>query len=247
VSNRRNGTQAEEEPRSKKQERAERILDAAVELMVRWGYSKTTIDDVAKQAGVAKGTIYLHWKTREELFRAVMTREQAIVGEDIRQRVASDPEGGALHNMMKHWARAVTSRPIFKAVFLRDTEMLGELARLEQEDANYVTYAESFEGYLALLQKSGMVRTDLSMKQLIYLLGTIPLGFMLVDRYLPENLKMSDEETIELMTETIRRIFEPQTPVTSNTVKEANALEATTFLQHFLEDVQQISEKEREV
>lgn len=242
MSNHRNGMQATEEPRSKKQERAERILDAAVELMVRWGYSKTTIDDVAKQAGVAKGTIYLHWKTREELFRALMTREQVIVAEDIQRRIASDPEGGALHNMMKHWALAITSRPIFKAIFLRDTEMLGELTRFEQEDANYVTYAERFEDYLALLQKSGMVRTDLSMKQCIYLLGTIPMGFLLVDRYMPDDLKMSDEETIELMTETIRRTFEPQAPAASITSKEA-----TTFLQQFLEDVQQVKEKEREV
>ena len=51
--------------RSKRQVRAERILDAAATLVERWGYHKTTIDDIAKQAGVAKGTIYLHWKTRD--------------------------------------------------------------------------------------------------------------------------------------------------------------------------------------
>lgn len=50
------------EERSKRQERAHRILDAAAELVLRWGYKKTTIDDIAKQAKVAKGTIYLHWK-----------------------------------------------------------------------------------------------------------------------------------------------------------------------------------------
>ena len=52
--------------------RGERILEAAAELIVRWGYKKTTVDDIARQAGVAKGTIYLHWKTREELFKAVL-------------------------------------------------------------------------------------------------------------------------------------------------------------------------------
>ena len=56
--------------------RAHRILDAASSLILRWGYNKTTIDDVARQAGVAKGTIYLHWNTREELFAALIHRER---------------------------------------------------------------------------------------------------------------------------------------------------------------------------
>ena len=34
------------------------------------------MEDVAKQAGIGKGTLYLHWKTREELFYAVVMREQ---------------------------------------------------------------------------------------------------------------------------------------------------------------------------
>ena len=54
--------------RTKREIRAERILDAALELLQRWGYRKTTIEDIAKQAGVAKGTVYLHWKTRDALF-----------------------------------------------------------------------------------------------------------------------------------------------------------------------------------
>jgi AcrR family transcriptional regulator len=241
VSNGRNGTQATEEPRSKKWERAERILDAAVELMVRWGYSKTTIDDVAKQAGVAKGTIYLHWKTREELFQALIIREQVIAAEDIRQRIASDPEGGTLHSMMKHWALALLSRPIFKAIFLRDTEMLGELVRFKLEDTNYETYLKGFEGYLEILQKNGLLRTDLSLHQCLYLLGTIPMGFLIIDRYMPDDLKVSDEECAELMAETVRRTFEPQAPVASTTVKGAS-----TFLQHLLEEIQLDKKKERE-
>jgi len=35
--------------------REERLLDAATNLLVRWGYRKTTIDDVAREAGVGKG------------------------------------------------------------------------------------------------------------------------------------------------------------------------------------------------
>ena len=56
-------------------ERAEAILDAAAELLRAHGYRRVSIDDVATRAGVGKGTIYLHWRTREALFWAVLQRE----------------------------------------------------------------------------------------------------------------------------------------------------------------------------
>ncbi|WP_234322969.1 helix-turn-helix domain-containing protein, partial [Streptomyces sp. NRRL S-350] len=51
-----------------RQERAERILDTTAELLEQHGYRRVTIDDVASRAGIGKGTVYLHWKTREALF-----------------------------------------------------------------------------------------------------------------------------------------------------------------------------------
>lgn len=55
-------------PRGHRQLRAERILDTTAELLCQHGYKRVTIDDVARRAGVGKGTVYLHWKTREALF-----------------------------------------------------------------------------------------------------------------------------------------------------------------------------------
>src|SRR5260370_16386692 len=61
-------TRVADNERSKRQERAERILDAAAELIQRWGYKKTAVDDIARLAGVAKGTIYPPWKTPKNPF-----------------------------------------------------------------------------------------------------------------------------------------------------------------------------------
>jgi AcrR family transcriptional regulator len=43
------------------------ILDAVDALLARYGYSKMTIDDVAAAAGIGKGTIYLHFESKEDL------------------------------------------------------------------------------------------------------------------------------------------------------------------------------------
>ena len=56
-------------------ERADRILDAARALLLRWGYRRVTIDEISRHAGVGKGTVYLHWRSREQLFFAVGARE----------------------------------------------------------------------------------------------------------------------------------------------------------------------------
>ena len=51
-------------------ERQERILEAAAKLMAHYGYDKTTVSDIAEEAGISKGAVYLHYKGKEELFDA---------------------------------------------------------------------------------------------------------------------------------------------------------------------------------
>src|SRR5436305_6032709 len=125
LASKRNAASPIQEDRSRRQERADRILDAAAELILRWGYKKTTIDDIAKQAGVAKGTIYLHWKTRESLFRALLIRERYVVSVEVLAALQHDRESALLHRVVRHTVSSTLKSPLITALFLRDTEMLG--------------------------------------------------------------------------------------------------------------------------
>jgi len=53
---------------------SERILDAASRLFLQYGYKRCTVDDIAVEAGVAKGSIYLHFDSKEAVFGAVCRR-----------------------------------------------------------------------------------------------------------------------------------------------------------------------------
>jgi TetR/AcrR family transcriptional repressor of uid operon len=55
-------------------ETRERLLDAADRLVRQIGMAKTSMADVARVAGVARGTLYRYFKSRESLFNAVMRR-----------------------------------------------------------------------------------------------------------------------------------------------------------------------------
>src|SRR5260370_26761626 len=53
-------------------ERRQAIIDAALDEFVARGFAATRLDDVAKRAGVAKGTIYLHFRDKEALFQELI-------------------------------------------------------------------------------------------------------------------------------------------------------------------------------
>ena len=58
--------------RRRKEERPQEITDAAFAAFAENGYAATRVEEVAKRAGVSKGLMYLYFKTKEELFKAVI-------------------------------------------------------------------------------------------------------------------------------------------------------------------------------
>lgn len=60
----------------RKDARPAEIIEAATEIFIRAGYAAANLDDVARQAGIAKGTLYRYFADKQSLFRAVV--QQAI-------------------------------------------------------------------------------------------------------------------------------------------------------------------------
>ena len=67
--------------------RRQAILEAAVGVFVSQGFAAARLDEVAKKAGVAKGTIYLHFKDKQDLFEQMV---RAAVSPVIERLEASD-------------------------------------------------------------------------------------------------------------------------------------------------------------
>ena len=84
------------------QERREAITAAALDEFVARGFAATRLDDVAKRAGVAKGTIYLHFKDKEALFQElVRTALVPLIG----RLIATPPKGdGSARAMVEGFA-----------------------------------------------------------------------------------------------------------------------------------------------
>jgi AcrR family transcriptional regulator len=64
------------------------ILDAALRVFGQYGYRRTSMDDIAREAGIAKGTIYLSFASKEEVFQALSERlsERMLAGAEAARR-----------------------------------------------------------------------------------------------------------------------------------------------------------------
>ena len=217
-----------------RQQREERILDATATLLVRWGYRKTTIDDVAREAGVGKGTIYLHWKDKNELFRAAIMRANQLLGDDIMRRIADDPEGGLPHRLWAHGMVAALDNPLMAAIMKGQPDIFqGFIGGFDSQTRNQLV--GNAEEYVAQLQRAGLIRTDLPVSVITYLMAAIKVGVISAPELTGQEYTPSMEQLTEAISDLIRRWLEPkQLPSESEVGKQ--------LLADLLEHVQDIAE-----
>ncbi|HCI82133.1 MAG TPA: hypothetical protein DHW02_20865 [Ktedonobacter sp.] len=196
------------------------LLDAALALIQRWGYKKTTMDDVAKQAGVAKKTLYLHWSTREALFETLLLREWLKTIQELRQRLSHDPAGATLSAVARHVVAISASNPLFRAMLFQDTEMLGDLTRSSAGQSAMPLRLELTHTYLEMLRKNSFLRTDNSMETQMKMIAAIFMGYLVIDQYLPPGMPFPPEEMAEALAQTLHRAVEPDEPFTLTAVEE---------------------------
>src|SRR6266571_8419226 len=200
--------------------REERILDAATTLLVRWGYRKTTLDDVAREAGVGKGTIYLHWKDKNDLFRAAIWREQQRYSEEVQRRIAADPEGGLLHRVSTHGMLAALSNPLMAAIIRGKSDILnGFLGAYDPGFLNQLV--GNADAYFVQLQHAGLIRADIPASIITYLLTALKVGMINSPDLIGQEHLPSMEVLTETLSDLIRRWLEPeQLPSQSNAGKQ---------------------------
>ncbi|HEU5368908.1 MAG TPA: TetR/AcrR family transcriptional regulator [Ktedonobacterales bacterium] len=194
-----------------RQQREERILDAAAALLMRWGYRKTTIDDVAREAGVGKGTIYLHWKDKNELFRAAIWRESQKATDDMKQRLAADPEGGLFHRVWTHGMLAVFSNQLIAALMKGNSDIFqGLLGAFDQKTISRLF--GNAEEYITRLQQAGLIRADLPVSVITFLIGSLKLGIINAGEVGGQEHMPSTEVLTEAISDLMRRWLEPEHP-----------------------------------
>lgn len=126
---------ARTEPRfeRRKDARPGEILAAALELFVERGFAATRLEDVAQRAGVSKGTVYLYFDGKEELFKAVVRSGIVRAIEEAEQTVAGYQGSSAelLRALVAGWWQYIGSTKLsgIPKLMISEAQNFPELAR----------------------------------------------------------------------------------------------------------------------
>jgi AcrR family transcriptional regulator len=218
--------------------RESRILDVAAEMLLLFGYRRVTIEDVARRADVGKGTVYLHWSSKLELFATVLVRDIAEIAAQQHAVLRADPGEVRLHRTMRGLFLLVMRRPLARAFFTGDTELLGALATDTKIGLNFsAEKAAMSPGYLNALHEHGLLaddpRTDPSLP---YRFKATTTGFFLLERLLPATDDVDLEAKADALATTVRRGFEPAAEPTAAALAAAAAAVIALY-EHLLADL----------
>jgi AcrR family transcriptional regulator len=122
----------------RKDARPAELLAAALACFKERGFAATRLDDVAAKAGVTKGTIYLYYRSKEELFKAVV--RGALVPNIERLEAAVDEPGSTaalLERFFTIWAEHIIPSPVsvIPKLVIAEASNFPELARFYLETA----------------------------------------------------------------------------------------------------------------
>lgn len=168
-------------------ETREAILDATDNLLARYGYKKMTIDDLAQEVGIGKGSIYLHFSSKEEIVLSHIDRiieRLKVELETIAKKTKSPKE--KLERMLltrvlfrfdsvQHYTQSINDllsalRPKFlarrKTYFIEETQILASVIEEGQKEnifceGNATEFAETF-----LLATNSLLPYSLSTSEL---------------------------------------------------------------------------------
>src|SRR5215204_1823345 len=150
----------------KQKEVREAILDATDSLLSRYGYKKMTIDDLAKEVGIGKGSVYLHFTSKEEIVLSHIDRiiEQlkeklsaiALTDEKPEQRLRKMLKARVLHRFesVQHYTQNLNDllaaiRPNFlarrEAYFTQEARVFAAVIEDGQQSGDFSTDAAAGE------------------------------------------------------------------------------------------------------
>jgi len=72
-------------------EKPQQIIDAAIRVFARDGYYNSRVSDIAREAGMASGTIYLYFRTKDDIIITLFREKMAQWLADLRKATASEP------------------------------------------------------------------------------------------------------------------------------------------------------------
>jgi TetR/AcrR family acrAB operon transcriptional repressor len=198
-------TSASKRRSARAERRRHRILDAAAHCFGLNGFTKTTVEEIASNAGVSKGLVYAYFESKDDLLDAVLDRTLQdwidVAGQEMERNAEDTTEALAImHRASLDYARR---NPVLRWMLQADSRVLlaGHRDLIERAVGNWR------QGLVDLLRQgveSGELRSDLDVQGTVNVIQVLHLGF--IDRlFVPDPIDVSDDAVVDATIELMRR------------------------------------------
>lgn len=196
--------------RPKKQlNRREDILSTAQILFTEKGFEKTTIDEIARHIGIGKGTVYLDFKNKDDILKAIIER-YAMRMLDQQELLIKDAKPPYLELLRKITQKQVldvfdmSTSQVHTHIALMHTsyQFKNELKHVKERGVNIIT------SLLKASEKNGEIQSIMDPRQVAYLIIVLMQGF-----FPPYDLKYSPDHRTDLTKQEIRKLLSDDSAV----------------------------------
>jgi AcrR family transcriptional regulator len=178
---------------SRREERRQAIIEAAARLFAELGYSACEMERVATELGIAKGTLYLYFSSKEELFYACvdtgMRQMQAAVA------TAAEEAGDAIDRIargIRAYLQFFEDHPEHVELLIQERANFKSRSRptyFEYRDVNRQKWRPVHEGLIA----DGRFRDDISVERIMDAVGNLLYGTMFTNHFVGRSVSLKEQ------------------------------------------------------
>ena len=195
----------------RKQARPSELLAAALDLFVEKGFAATRAEEVARRAGVSKGTLFLYFASKEDLFKAVVRENISGLYPEWSTELDnfSGPTAALLHHCMRAWWSRIgdTKASGISKLIMSEASNFPELAAFYQQEV-----VEPGRELIRRILQRGIDRAEFRAMDLDYAVYSVvaPMMFLVMWKHslgacMPMQSRIVPEDYIQAQIDTILR------------------------------------------
>lgn len=198
----------------------QRILKAAEAAFIHYGFDKTTLNDIAQAAGIARSTLYSRWKKKDALFATLIARELSAFVDNWLARVEDDPQGGTFAGIFKNALLSIYDSPLIEALYKNDRQLMGSFVHRMAAGDFYAQRLALNRSFLEQLQQAGIVRADLDILGFAYIANCLHYGVLCMSDMISDDYAPPMTQILASLAETVERMVTPPDPGDSEAGKQ---------------------------
>jgi AcrR family transcriptional regulator len=225
-------------------ERQQQILNAAAVVIIRLGYDKTTMSDIAEAAGASRRTVYLYFKGKEELFEALLYREYLQYAQTWLEQIEADPRGGTIGGFYRATFHGVHRHPLIAAMLRRDRRVVGNYLRKQDNLFAQMYSGVNAVGFFQALQAAGAIRQDIDAAVILHIIEMLSYGQLTIGDFKPADQFPGYDAVMEALADMMERALRPEAGTNANSeVGKAIVRQITAAARAQMEQIKQTREQ----